>query len=223
MPAHLRLAAPAGRELLPIRVVLAIDHGSLRRSLRALLDGEDDVDVVAAPDDLEAAIRSVRAHAPHVLAIDAGVAEGAVAETVRRLRADAPVTEVVVLTMEDSPLAAQRVIDAGAIGFVLKDRADSELSPAIRHAARGEEFVSARVAGGLEALRNSVGGDGLSPRETEVVRLIALGHTSAEIAGILHLSRRTIETQRSRIYTKLGVDTRAQLVQFALRRRLMGI
>jgi DNA-binding NarL/FixJ family response regulator len=224
MPTHLRLASPARRQSLPIRVVFAIDHGSLCRSLRALLDGESDVEVIAMLRDLEGAVRAVRAQLPHVIVVDVGIARGGVAEAIARLRLGVPETEVVVLTMEDSPLAAQRVIDAGAIGFVLKDRADSELPPAIRHAARGDEFVSPHVAGGLDALRSAaVGSDRLSARETEIVRLIALGHTSAEIAGMLHLSRRTIETQRSLIYKKLGIDTRAQLVQFALRRRLMGI
>src|SRR5207302_10378800 len=128
----------------------------------------------------------------------------------------------VVLTMEESPLFAQKAIDAGAIGFVAKDRADTELVTAIRLAARGEEYVSARVASGLKALRRATGDDGLTPRETEIVRMIALGHTSAEIAGQLHLSRRTVETHRARIHNKLGFRNRAELVQFALRRRLIG-
>ena len=82
--------------------------------------------------------------------------------------------------------------------------------------------MSPRVAAGLDALRRAVGGDGLSPRETEVLRLIALGHTSAEIAAKLHLSRRTVETHRARIHRKLGLTTRAELVRFALRRHLIG-
>jgi DNA-binding NarL/FixJ family response regulator len=205
----------------PISVVLAVDHDALRRSLRRLLEDDGGIEVVADPCDLAAVMESVVAASPRVLVIDLRLTDGD-AQAIHDLRAHAPDTEVVAITMHESPLTAQQVIDAGAIGFVLKDRADSELPWAIHCAGRGEEFVSDRVAGGLEALRRAVS-DGLSPRETEVVRLIALGHTSAEIAATLGVSRRTVETQRARIYEKLGVTSRAGLVQFALRRRLIGV
>ena len=204
-----------------IGVVLAVEHAVLRRSLRQLIDGDEQLDLISESPDLASATHTVLARAPRVLVIDLKLTTGGSTDEIRELRAQAPETEIVVLTMEQSPLAAQQAIDAGAIGFVLKDRADSELAAAVRCAARGDEFVSSRVAPGLEALRRAVG-DGLSPRETEVVRLIALGHTSAEIALMLHLSRRTVETQRARIYSKLGLTNRAGLVQFALRRRLIG-
>jgi two-component system, NarL family, response regulator NreC len=125
------------------------------------------------------------------------------------------------MTMEESPLFAQKAIDAGATGFVVTDRADTELVTAVRLAARGREYVSARVAPGLDALRGACD-DGLTLRETEIVRMIALGQASAEIAGGLHLSRRTVETHRARIHAKLGLRIRAELVQFAPRRRLIG-
>jgi two-component system response regulator NreC len=143
-------------------------------------------------------------------------------ETIRRLRAQAPATEIVVTTMDESPLVAQQAIDAGAIGFVLKDKADIELPTALGCASRGDEYVSPRVAAGLDTLRQAVGGGGLSPRETEVLRLVALGYTSVEIAGRLHLSRRTVETHRGRIHRKLGLTTRAELVRFALGRHLIA-
>lgn len=227
MPAHLHLApglaTPGERSATsPIKVVLAVDHASARRSLRQLLDGSEVVQVVADAAGLSDATRWVRTSAPDVLVVDLRLLRGGHGEEIRRLRAQIPTTEIVVLTMDESPLSAQRAIDAGAVGFVLKDRADSELMPAVCCAARGEEFVSPRVLSGLDALRRAVGGDGLSPRETEIVRLIALGHTSAEVAAKLHLSRRTVETQRARIYKKLSVTTRAELVRFALRRRLIG-
>ena len=225
MTAHLYIASDSSagsrQPGAAISVVLAVEHAVLRRSLRQLIDGDEQLDLISESPDLASATNTVLARAPRVLVIDLKLTTGATTDEIRELRAQAPETEIVVLTMEQSPLAAQQAIDAGAIGFVLKDRADSELAAAIRCAARGEEFVSSRVAPGLEALRRAVG-DGLSPRETEVVRLIALGHTSAEIALMLHLSRRTVETQRSRIYSKLGLTNRAGLVQFALRRRLIG-
>jgi two-component system response regulator NreC len=205
----------------PISVVLAVEHDALRRSLRRLLDDDGGIEVIADLCDLAAAVESVAAGSPRVLVIDLGLADKGDPHAIRAVRARARDTEVVALTMHESPLTAQQAIDAGAIGFVLKDRADSELPVAIHRAACGEEFVSPRVAGGLEALRRVLS-DGLSPRETEVVRLFALGHTSAEIAAMLSLSRRTVETQRARIYDKLGFTNRAGLVEFALRRHLIG-
>lgn len=225
MSPHLHLApdvAGSARPEFPIRVVLADDHAVVRRSLRLLLDNEQGVEVIAEAVDLSTVVSYVYAHRPHVLVLDLRLPNGSSIETIRRLREQVPETEVVVLTMEESPMFAQNALDAGAVGFVLKDRADTELPAAVRRAARGAEYVSARVGAGLQALRRAVDQDGLSPRETEVLRLIALGHTSAEIAAKLHLSRRTVETHRTRIHNKLGLSTRAELVQFALRRRLIG-
>ena len=202
-------------------MVLADDHTGLRRSLRLLLDGAQHVNVVAEAVDLASTTREVLARLPRVLVLDLGLSDGSSIETVARLREQVPRTEVVMLTMDESPLFAQEAFDAGAVGFVLKDRADSELVEAVHRAARGEEYVSPRVAAGLDMLRRAVGGDELSPREVEVLRLIALGHTSVEIASKLRLSRRTVETHRARILRKLGCRTRADLVQFALRRRLL--
>ena len=227
MPGHLQLAYPTGAEgrsgqATSITVVLADDHPTLRRSLRRLLDGAQHVSVIGEASDLAAATREVHARLPRVLVLDLGLPDGSSIETVSRLRRDVPHTEVVILTMDESPLFAQQAFDAGAVGFVLKDRADSELVEAVHRAARGEEYVSPRVAAELDRLRRAVDGDELSPREVEVLRLIALGHTSVEIAAKLRLSRRTVETHRARILRKLGLRTRADLVQFALRRRLIG-
>lgn len=227
MAAHLHLAYPAGagggsEGAVPITVVLADDHAVVRRSLRGLLDSAQDVNLIAEVPDLTTAVQEVQMRRPRVLVLALGAQAGSSIEMVRRLRTEASGTEVVVLTMEESPVCAQQAFDAGAVGFVLKDRADSELVAAIHDAARGEEYVSPRVAAALDTLRRGVDGDALSPREVEVLRLIALGHTSAEIASKLRLSRRTVETHRARIVRKLGCRTRAELVQFALRRRLIG-
>lgn len=229
MSAHLYLAraAPkAGRSerpAFPIQVVLADDHAVVRRSLRLLLDSENDLEVIAEAADLSSVVRHVHGHVPHVLVLDLQMPNGSSIETIRRLRDQVPETEIVVLTMEVSPLFAQQALDAGAIGFVLKDRADTELPAAVRRAASGGEYVSPRVEAGLDALRRAVDGDGLSPRETEILRLIALGHTSAEIAAKLHLSRRTVETHRAQIHRKLRMRTRAELVRYALTRDLIGV
>jgi two-component system response regulator NreC len=225
MTAHLHLAshsvASPARAESPIEVVLADDHTAVRRSLRLMLEREDDVQVIAVASDLSGLVRHVHRQPPRVLILDLRLPNGSSLQAIQRLRAQLPQTEIVVTAMEDSPIFAQRVLDAGAIGFVLTDRADVDLLEATRCAARGDEYVSPRVAARLDALR-AAGSGGLTPRETEVLRLIALGHTNPEIAAKLHLSRRTVETHRARIHRKLGLATRAELVQYALGRRLIG-
>jgi two-component system response regulator NreC len=229
MRSHLRLATPPTSEVghsarpgLPIRIVLADDHASVRRSLRGLLEAQGDFELVAEAADYPTVGCHVQRLVPRVLALDLHMPNGSGIETIARLRAQVPETEIVALTMEASPLCALRAIDAGAAGFVLKDHADIELPTAVWSAANGAEYVSSRVADGLDTLLRAAGEEGLSPRETEILRLIALGHTSAEIATELHLSRRTVETHRARIYSKLALTRRAELVQFALRRHLIG-
>ena len=225
---HLRLAPTLSEtgldrsERSPIRVVLADDHPLVRRSLRALLEGEEGVDVVGEAGELASVERHVRSHRPDVLVLDPRLPDGSnVVETIGKLRGRAPDTQVVVLSMSDSAGFGQQALASGALGFVLKEHADSELPQAVRAAARGAEYVSPRVAPRLEALRRSLTDDDLTPREVEVLRLIALGHTSVEIAGKLHISPRTVESHRARIHSKLGRATRAELVRYALGRGLL--
>ncbi|HVR05986.1 MAG TPA: response regulator transcription factor [Solirubrobacteraceae bacterium] len=222
LPAEPAAAAAESPTNMPIRVVLADDHALMRRSLRLLLDGEEDVEVISEADDLPAVAREVHKNRPHVLVLDLGMPGGSSIEEIGQLRERCPETQIVVVTMKDSPVFAQRAFAAGAVGFVAKDLADSELPQAVRVAARGEEYVSPRVATRLDALHRSLTEDKLTPREVEVLRLIALGHTSAETARKLHLSPRTVETHRAHIHTKLGLATRAELVRYALRRGLLG-
>jgi two-component system, NarL family, response regulator NreC len=228
MRSHLQLATGASAtssEPSPqpsIRVVLADDHALMRRSLRLVLESDQGVEVIAEAGDLSSVVRQVHGHLPHVLVLDLGMPNGSSIEAIRRLREQVPSTEIVVLTMEDSPVFAQQALDAGAVGFVLKHYADDELPEAVRRAARGERYFSPRVAARLASFERSITDDGLTPREIEVLRLIALGHTSAEIARKLHLSRRTIETHRARIHRRLGLTSRAELVRYALRGGLLS-
>jgi DNA-binding NarL/FixJ family response regulator len=225
MTSHLRLAlsdADQDGERLPITVVLADDHAMFRRALRRLLDVEGNVTVIDEASDLSSAAGRVERRQPRVLVLDLDMPNGSTFQTIRQVRAESPWTEIVVLTTEHSAHVAQQLLAAGAVGFVLKELAETELLEAVRRAARGEEFVSARVASGLEALRRTADGGLLSPREVEIVRLIALGYTSVEIAAKLHLSRRTVETHRARIFAKLELKTRAELVRFALDRHLLA-
>lgn len=124
----------------------------MRRSLRRLLDGEEDVEVVGEADDLAFVEREVRSSQPHVLVLDLGMNGGSTdIKSVTRLRELAPRTMIVGLTMQDDPVFAQHALEAGAVGFVSKELADEELGPAIRAAVRGEQFVSPRVAARLDA------------------------------------------------------------------------
>jgi two-component system, NarL family, response regulator NreC len=227
MAAHLHLAADLRdgrpeRSDASIRLVLADDHTMMRQSLRRLLDGERDIDVVAEAEDMDAVTQHVQGHEPQVLVLDLSMPDGSSIRAISRLRERAPATQIVVTTSEQNPLFAQRAFAAGALGYVSKELADDELPQAVRAAARGEEFVSPPVAARLDVLHRSLTDDALTPREVEVLRLIALGHTSVEVARKLHLSPRTVETHRANIHRKLEFSTRAELVRYALRRGLLG-
>jgi len=137
----------------PIRVVLAEDHALVRRSLRLLLDGEEGVEVVAEADDMAAVAREVQGRRPHVLVLDLHLPDGSSIDAIGWLRACVLETQIVVTTMQENPVFAQCALAAGALGFVAKDLADSELPQAVRVAARGEEYVSPRVAQRLRASR----------------------------------------------------------------------
>jgi len=140
-----------------VDVLLAVRHPLLSSSLRQLLDAEQDIEVIGEADDLGATLRGLDAELPHVLVVDLGMLGGSAGETIGKLRARAPESQVVLLTMDDSPLVAQHLLGCGARGFVLKDRADDELACAVRAAARGGEYLSPGVARRLDrALRRSV-------------------------------------------------------------------
>jgi two-component system response regulator NreC len=203
---------------------LADDHAAMRESLRRLLDGEADIEVIVETDSLQSVIGHVRARRPDVLVLDLGIPNwGLGIEALGRLNHEAPDTSIVVLTMNDDPAFAKRALDNGAIGLVLKEMADSDLPAAVRDASRGRRYVSPAIATKLGGGKLREKADKLTPREREVLRLIALGHTSVEIAEKLGLSPRTIETHRARIHRKLGLDTRAELVHYALRNELLEL
>jgi two-component system response regulator NreC len=205
-----------------IRVVVADDHALIRRTVRTLIEEEQGLEMVAEAHDVASAASEVQGKHPHVLVLDLSMPGGSSIEAIGTLRERAPGTQIVVMTMEESPVFAQRALAAGALGYVSKDRADSELATAVRASAHGEQYVSPTIGARLDALNRSLTEHKLTPREVEVLRLIALGHTSVEIARKLHLSPRTVETHRAHIHRKLGLASRAELVRYALRRGLLG-
>lgn len=207
-----------------IRIILADDHAAMRESLRLLLDGEADIDVVAETDSIQAVMGHVRERKPDVLVLDLGMPDhGSGIQTLGRLNQQTRDTRIVVLTTNDDPAFARRALDNGAVGLVLKEMADSDLPEAVRNASRGKRYVSPSLAAKLSGGKPGPDADNLTPREREVLRLIALGHTSVEIAQKLGLSPRTIETHRARIHRKLGLSTRAELVRYALQHQLLQL
>jgi two-component system response regulator NreC len=207
-----------------ITIVLADDHAAMRESLRLLLVGEADIDVIAETDSLQSVMGHVNTRRPDVLVLDLGVGDyGSGFEALACVHREARETSIVVLTMNDDPAFATRALDSGAMGLVLKDMADSDLPSAVRDASRGKRYLSPSLAAKLQGERGKPDTDKLTPREREVLRLIALGHTSVEIATKLGLSPRTIETHRARIHRKLGLGTRAELVSYALQHELLRV
>lgn len=211
---------PAGENPM-ISIVLADDHAVVRTGLRLLLENEPDLEVVAEARDVESARRYVRGHHPRVLILDLGMPGVSGLETIPHIREEFPATQIVVLTAQREPAVAQQALDAGALGYVLKDSAGEELVGAVRDVVAGEMFVDPRLSALLISERLARGPNVLSERETGVLALIALGHTNAEIAGQLYLSIRTVESHRSHIQLKLGLSTRAELVRYALERGLL--
>jgi two-component system, NarL family, response regulator NreC len=204
-----------------IRIVLADDHAVVRSGLKMLLESESDFEVVAEAGDIESAIRYVRGHKPKVLVLDLNMPGGSSLEAIPEIRESDPDTQIVVLTMQQEPAFARHALSAGAIGYVLKEAADDELVEAVRRAARGESYLNPRLGARLAAEPASGPPDDLSEREVDVLKLIALGHTNAEIAERLYLSVRTVETHRAHIQHKLDVSSRAELVAYALKRGLI--
>ncbi len=207
----------ASSDVAAITIVLADDHVIVRSGLRMLLDAEDGIDVVAEAGDVDEAMRKVRAYKPTVLMLDLSMPGGSSIEAIPGLLQAAPDTAIVVLTMEDEPAFARAALRAGALGFVLKEAADAELVEAVHAAAAGNRYLNPRLGALIAALPDAPPPppDNLTEREVEVLKLIALGHTNAEIADRLYLSVRTIESHRTHIQRKVGHSTRAELVTYA--------
>lgn len=204
----------------PITIVLADDHAVVRSALQMLLDAETNLSVVAQAGDAEGAIRYARGHRPTVLILDLGMPGGSGLRAIPKIHDASPETAIVVLTMEDDPGSAREALRAGALGYILKEAAHSELVEAVRKAASGETYVQPSLGAKL-ASEPDGSPDDLTEREVQVLRLIALGHTNGEIADQLHLSVRTVETHRAHIQQKLAIGRRSDLVRYALDRGLI--
>jgi two-component system, NarL family, response regulator NreC len=208
----------------PITIVVADDHSIVRSGLRLVLERAGDFEVLAEADDAETAVRSVLGHKPDVLVLDLNMPGNLSSlEAIPKVAEASEHTRVVVLTMQAEPEFARRALRAGAAGYVLKEAAGEELVEAIRQAAAGATYLNPRVGAALATAPPATEApDGLSAREVDVLRLIALGYTNTEVAEHLHLSARTVENHRARLQHKLGRSTRAELVRYALGRGLLS-
>ena len=202
----------------PAKIVLSDDHSVVRNGLRMLLDAEPDLNVVAEAGDLDTTRLYVGAHRPAVLVLDLNLKEGSTLPAIPELLERSPETAIVVLTMQSDPAFAREAIRAGALGYVLKQSAGTELVEAVRAAVQGETYLNPKLGAQVAAEPPAPAGppDDLTERELEILRLIALGHTNSEIAGQLFLSVRTVESHRAHIQRKTGRSTRSELVRYAL-------
>ena len=212
-----------------IRVVVADDHAIVRAGVRALLEAEDDVKVVAEAGDGRQAIEAVARHLPEVLIIDLSMAGMNGVTAIAEVHRLAPRVGVLVLSMHGAPEYVRPALRAGASGYIVKGAGLEELVTALRAVARGERFFTGdieRIAA-IEATANDGGKPGLgdlaalTPREREVLQRVAEGQTNKEIASALGLSPKTVDTHRMHVMQKLDLHDAQSLTRFALRHRLV--
>lgn len=206
----------------PIRVLLVDDHPLLREGVKLMLGEEKDIEVVGEADSGEVAIQLVQEVAPDVVVMDITLPDLGGAEATRRILTTQPLLRVLALSGHDDLESARLMLDAGALGYVLKRSAGREMLRALRTVAVGGTYVDATLSGATSlsvspTARRPNRVSTLSERETEVVRLTANGYTAKEMARVLGVSPRTLETYKARAMTKLNLRSRTDLVRYALR------
>jgi two-component system, NarL family, response regulator NreC len=197
-----------------ISIILADDHEIVRDGLKRIVEAEGDMEVVGEAGDAENARRRTSGLKPSVLVLDLNMPGEPSLASIPSMQEASPGTAVVVLTMQDDPAFAREAFRQGAKAFVVKHAAGSELVDAIRAAAKGDTYINPVLGARLAAEPEGPPG-GLTPREIEVLRLVAAGHTNPEIAEKLVISIRTVETHRAAIHRKLNTNSRAEVVAFA--------
>ena len=209
-----------------IRVLIVDDHAVVRAGLRHVLDGADGFEVVGEAGDAREAVFEARAQKPNVILMDVVMPGKSGIEAIPAVLKEAPSAKVLVLSMQDDPRYVHEAFAAGASGYVLKEAADTDVVAAVRDVAAGARYVhpalGARMVAAEAVARTRADNDPLTDRERDVLRLLALGHTNQEIAGMLYISVRTAETHRAHIMQKLRLGTRAELVRYALAQGLLS-
>ncbi len=207
------------------RILIADDHGIVRGGLRLLLDRQPDLDVVGEAADGAEAVQLALTLRPDLAILDVSMPKLTGLQAAREIKAHAPEIDVLVLSMHDDERYVFEALKAGASGYVLKREADQDLVDAVRSIGRGEPFLTNAATETLvrEWMADETTGprEPLSPREQEVLKLIAEAHTNRQIGEILHLSEKTVESHRGNILRKLGMRDRVELVRYAIRRGLV--
>jgi len=210
---------------LSTRVLIVDDHAVVRAGLRLVLEGEDGVEPVGEAGSAREAIFEARTSKPDVILLDVVMPDQSGLEIIPTLLQENPQAKILVLSMQDDPRYVHEAFAAGASGYVLKEAADTEVVAAVRDVAGGGRYVhpalGARLVSADAEERRREEDDPLSERESEVLRLLALGHTNQEIAQQLFISVRTAETHRAHVMQKLRLSSRAELVRYALDRGLL--
>ncbi|MBI4205262.1 MAG: response regulator transcription factor [Betaproteobacteria bacterium] len=213
----------------PLRILLADDHALFRAGLRALLRELPDAQVIAEVGNGNDAVELTRQHHPDVVVMDISMKGLNGLEATARIKAEAPATKVIVLSMHDSEDYVAQALRAGACGYLLKDSAEPELELALRAVVRGETYLSPRVSKPVvDAYVRSTGADRLPPspltaRQREILQLIAEGHSTKAIAGQLRVSVKTVETHRAQIMERLEIHDVPGLVRYAIRNGLAAL
>lgn len=210
-----------------LHILIADDHGIVRSGIRMLIDRQDGMRVVAEAENGAEAVEMALAHRPDIAVLDVAMPRLTGIQAAREIKAQVPDTNVLLLSMHDDEGYLFDALRAGASGYVLKKAADTDLIEAIRQAAGGHSFLSTGAQGTLVSkwLEGGTGDDRprevLTPREQEVVKLIAEAHTNKEIAEILKLAEKTVESHRANVLAKLGMRDRVELVRYAIRKGLI--
>lgn len=211
----------------PARLLLADDHTLVRSGLRRILDAEPDLEVVAEASNGAEAIEQVLAHELDLAVLDVSMPRMTGLQAARRIREQRPQLQILILSMHDNEEFFFEALRAGAAGYVLKTAAERDLAAACRAAVRGEPFLYSGAIGALirdflgRPAEESAATGELSPRESEVVKLIAEGYTSREIGEVLSISEHTVERHRANVLEKLHLKDRVALTRYAVRRGLV--
>jgi DNA-binding NarL/FixJ family response regulator len=208
-----------------MRLLIADDHGVVRGGLKLLLERQADMEVVAEAGDGAEAVQRALVERPDVCILDVSMPKLTGLQAAREIRQQAPDTAVLILSMHDDDRYLFEALKAGAGGYVLKKEADQFLVDAVRAVVRGEPFLTNAAQRALvrEWMADDSTGpvEPLTPREQEVLKLIAEAHTNREIGEILHLAEKTVESHRGNLLRKLGMRDRVELVRYAIRRGLI--
>jgi DNA-binding NarL/FixJ family response regulator len=207
----------------PIRILVVDDHPVVRTGVRGMLASQPEFDVVGEAADGEEALRRVAELNPSVVLMDLRMPGMDGVEATKLIRAQHPATQVLVLTTYDTDEDILRAVEAGAVGYLLKDSPREELFRGVQAAARGESALAPAVVSRLMGRMRTPPGLALSPRELEVLALVADGTPNKEIARSLYISETTVKTHLGHIFTKLGVDDRTAAVTVALERGILRL